>query len=223
MDVHKGHRERLRSRFLEYGLDAFNEINALELLLFFAIPRRDTNPLAHALLDRFGSLQGVFDATVAELKTVDGISEISAALIKLVPAVSRLAYRKKTEKGLVLKNSARAAEYLIPRFMYEDKEILLLLSLDAGKHVRSCDEMSVGVVNAVDLNVRRIAETAMKNRASSVILAHNHPDGDPSPSPQDIETTSRVKEALALIDIPLVDHIIVADENSCSLHDLGYV
>ena len=221
MGIHDGHRERLRSRFLEYGLEAFNEINALELLLFYAIPRKDTNPLAHALLERFGTLQGVFSASQEELKEIPGISDSTAALLRLIPAISRLAYTKETKKGLVLKNSARAAEYLIPRFMYEDREVVLLLSLDANKRVRSCDEIGIGVINAVDINVRKIAETAMQNKACSVILAHNHPDGNTEPSPQDIETTDRVREALRLIDIPLVDHLIVSEENYTSFCDRG--
>ncbi len=220
MGIHDGHRERLRSRFLEYGLDAFNEINALEMLLFYAIPRKDTNPIAHALLARFETLQGVFSAA-EELKEVNGISDSSAALIKLIPSITRLAYTKERKKSIALKNSARAADYLIPRFMYEDREVVLLLSLDANKCVRSCNEMGIGVINAVDINVRKIAETAMKNKACSVILAHNHPDGNTDPSPQDIETTRRIREALCLIDIPLVDHLIVSEQKYSSLCDLG--
>jgi DNA repair protein RadC len=105
--------------------------------------------------------------------------------------------------------------------MYEDREVVLLLSLDANKCVRSCNEMGIGVINAVDINVRKIAETAMKNKACSVILAHNHPDGNTDPSPQDIETTRRIREALCLIDIPLVDHLIVSEQKYSSLCDLG--
>lgn len=221
MGIHDGHRERIRNRFLEYGLEAFNEINALELLLFYAIPRKDTNPIAHALLERFETLQGVFSASVEELKEIPGISDSSAALIKLIPSISRLAYTKERKKSIVLKNSARAADYLIPRFMYEDREVVLLLSLDANKRVRCCDEMGIGVINAVDINVRKIAETAMRNKACSVILAHNHPDGNTDPSPQDIETTRRIREALGLIDIPLVDHLIVSEEKYTSFCDLG--
>ncbi len=223
MSIHDGHRSRLRSRFIKYGLDAFNDINALELLLFFSIPRKDTNPVAHALIDRFKTLRGVMDASWAELTEVPGVSEVSAALIKLVPALSKLAYRGETKPGAILKNSSKAADYLIPMFMYEDREIVYLLCLDANNRVRSCVQIAAGVVNSVDLNIRLIAETAMKNRASSVILAHNHPDGDTCPSAQDIETTKRVRESLMLIDIPLVDHLIISGDNYSSLCDMGYL
>ncbi len=223
MGIHDGHRDRLRERFTENGLQGFNEINALELLLFYAIPRKDTNPIAHELLKKFGNLQGVFAASAEELKEVTGISASSAALIRLVPELCKLAKVSEVSEIKGLTNSSMASAYVIPRFMFDENEKVIMLSLDSAKKVKSCTEISSGVVNTVDLNIRLIVETALKNKASSVILAHNHPDGDIRPSREDLETTKRIREALKLVDIPLVDHIIVSGTEYFSFCDAGYV
>ena len=223
MGIHDGHRERLRERYKENGLKGFNDINALELLLFYALPRKDTNPLAHELLNWFGSLQAVFSASVEELKDVPGISDSSAILIKLVPDICKLARITETSKGKGITDSSLASGFLIPRFMFEESEKVIMLSLDSAKKVKACTDISSGVVNSVDLNIRLIVETALKNKASSVILAHNHPDGDTSPSREDRETTTRIRASLKLVDIPLVDHIIVSGNDYFSFCDAGYL
>ena len=120
MGIHDGHRERLRKRFLENGLSGFNEINALELLLFYALPRVDTNPIAHALLDRFKNLQGVFGASVEELKEIPGISESSAVLIKMVPEICKLSQVTETSSYKGITNSSLASGFVIPRFMFDE-------------------------------------------------------------------------------------------------------
>ena len=223
MGIHDGHRERLRERYKENGLKGFNDINALELLLFYALPRKDTNPLAHELLNWFGSLQAVFSASVEELKDVPGISDSSAILIKLVPDICKLARITETSKGKGITDSSLASGFLIPRFMFEESEKVIMLSLDSAKKVKACTDISSGVVNSVDLNIRLVVETALKNKASSVILAHNHPDGDTSPSREDRETTTRIRDSLKLVDIPLVDHIIVSGNDYFSFCDAGYL
>lgn len=223
MGIHDGHRERLRSRFIEHGLDSFNELNALELLLFYAIPRKDTNPIAHALLDRFGSLYGIFDAGERELMEVEGVGESAAALIRLIPALVRKSCLSRSAGNKAICTSADAAEYLMPRYLFEKDEFILLLCLDSRKHVISCTEIGRGVVNAVDVNVRRIAETALKSRASFVIISHNHPDGNVLPSREDDYVTKRVFTALDAINIPLVDHIIISGEHYSSYSESGII
>ncbi len=223
MGIHDGHRERLRERFKDNGLQGFNEINALELLLFYAIPRKDTNPVAHELLRKFGNLCGVFAASAEELKEVPGITDTGAALIRLVPEINRLARVTEASVRKGITNSTLASSYVLPRFLYEENEKVVMLSLDSAKKVKAYNEISSGVVNTVDLNIRLIVETALKNKASSVILAHNHPDGDVRPSREDIDTTKRIKESLRLVDIPLVDHIIVSGSEYFSFCDAGYI
>ena len=221
MGVHNGHRDRLRQRFLEYGLDNFNELNALELLLFFSIPRRDTNPIAHALLDRFGSLKGIFTASPQELCQVEGVGESTAALLRLVPQLVKKSMTAQTERARSINNSEEAGDYLIPRFMFEEDEVVLLLCLDSQRRVISCTEMGRGVVNSVETSVRRMVETALKCKATSVILAHNHPDGVALPSAEDNAVTRQMSSAFALVGIQLADHIIVAGEDFVSYRDSG--
>ena len=223
MNIHDGHRDRLRKQFLEAGLDGFSDVNALELLLFYAIPRADVNPLAHELLRRFKSLNGVMSASVEELMEVDGIGESSAVMLKLIPEFVRKAATSDLRNSRQVTSPSIAAEYLIPRFMFEENELALLLCLDANKRIIRCDEISRGVVNTVELNTRLIAETALRAKASSVILSHNHPDGAVSPSTDDINTTKVLKKSLDLLGVQLVDHIIVSGEEYSSLCELGYV
>lgn len=221
MGVHDGHRERLRQRFLEHGLDNFNELNALELLLFFSVPRRDTNPLAHALLDRFGSLAALFEASEQELKDVKGVGENTVALIRLVPQIMRRSGTARADNIKHICNSEDAGEYFVPRFMGERDEVVLLLCLDSQRRVISCTEMGRGVVNSVETSIRRMVETALKCKATSVILAHNHPDGNALPSEEDNMVTQRAAKAFALMGIQLADHIIVADDDFVSFLDSG--
>ena len=221
MGVHDGHRDRLRARFLEYGLDNFNDLNALELLLFYAIPRRDTNEIAHALLECFGSLEGDFYASERELLQVPGIGTNAAALIRLVPQLMKKSALSRPDRREVIMNSSDAGRYFVPRFMYEQDEVVYLLCLDGQKRVIKCAEMGRGVVNCVETSIRRIVETALKYKSSSVILAHNHPDGLALPSSEDDMVTKQVSTALALVGVSLEDHIIVAGDDFVSFADSG--
>lgn len=219
MGVHEGHRSRMKARYRDHGLDNFNDVNVLELLLFYAIPRKDTNELAHALLDHFGSLDKVFEASVPELESVPGIGESTALLISLVPQITRRYMMTKGNCISTIASSVDAGNYLVPRLMFEKDEKALLLCLDAKKSVISCDSLGSGAVNAVNISVRKVVEIAVRNRASSVILAHNHPGGVALPSREDERITIEIASALKLVGIPLDDHIIVAGDDYVSFAD----
>lgn len=221
MSVHDGHRDRLKSRFAEHGLESFNDINALELLLFYAIPRKDTNVMAHDLVDRFGSLSGVFDASLRELTDVPGIGENTALLIKLVPQMMKKCQLSKVNDIRVFRSSNDLGRFLVPRFMDERDELALLLCLDSRKSLICCRVLNRGVVNAVDITVRRLVELALKNKAASLVLAHNHPEGIALPSREDEAFTRKAGEALRLMGMELVDHIIVAGDRYFSMRDSG--
>ncbi|MBQ6927150.1 MAG: DNA repair protein RadC [Oscillospiraceae bacterium] len=221
MGIHEGHRARLRESFLEHGLQSMNDINALEMLLFYALPRRDTNETAHLLLERFGSLDGVFSAPVEDLCEVEGIGEYAAALIALIPEIMKKARLSKSREIRQIKCSEDAGEYLLPYFMNERDEVVYMLCLDAKRAVICCAEMGRGVVNTVDANIRRMVEKALKVKACSVIIAHNHPDGIAIPSREDDIFTKCLYNALETVGIRLEDHIIVADEDYISVADSG--
>ena len=209
MGLHDGHRQRLLQRFLREGLDGFDEHNILELLLFYAIPRKDTNELAHRLMDDFGSLAGVLDASAQELQQVEGVGENTAGFLKLLP-------------DLCLASTEQAGRFLLPRYIGRQEETVLLTCLDGKCRVLSCTVLHKGSLNSSEVNVRKLLTAALKHNAAAVILAHNHPGGVALPSPEDLSTTARIKAALEAADIRLLDHIIVADHDFVSLADSGY-
>lgn len=222
MGVHDGHRARLTARFLEEGLDGFSQHNMLELLLFYAVPRKDTNELAHALIDAFGSLAGVLDAPVSELEAVPGVGERTAALLHLMPQLAR-AYLADGARDICIDSTAKAGSYLLPRFIGRNEETVFMVCLDGKGRVLSTTLLFRGSVNSAEINLRAVVAAALRHNAAGVILAHNHPGGVALPSPEDLTTTRRVRDALAPVGVRLVDHIIVADGDYVSLADSGYV
>ncbi len=221
MGVHDGHRERMKSRFVEAGLEGFNDHNALEMLLFYAVPRKDTNELAHRLLKHFGSLAGVFEASYEELLQVDGIGENTATLLKLVPAVSQRYLMTKYLPEKTVKSSSDAGKYFVARFMYEVNEMAYALLLNSSNGVIACKQISSGIVNATEISIRMLVEIALKNNAAGVIIAHNHPGAQPFPSKEDEHSTELIRKALDLVDIKLLDHIIVGGKDYRSLTKMG--
>ena len=219
MGVHDGHRERLKSRFFEYGLESFNDLNALELLLFYAIPRRDTNLIAHTLLNRFETLDGVFKASKQELCDVEGIGENSAGLIMLIPQIMKKTMVSATRKIVCIDNSDDAGSFFLPRFMGEEDEVAYMLCLDSQRRVIKCTEIGRGVVNSVNINLRQVVETALKYKASSVIISHNHPNGIALPSAEDDIVTKQISQALQMVGVYLADHIVVAEGDFVSYSD----
>ena len=223
MGIHDGHRSRVKRRFLESGLDGFDEHTKLELLLFYSIPRSDVNPLAHSLISKFGSISGVFDAPLEELMAVKGVSENTATLIKLVPQMARQYMISKSSFEDILVTTEKAGAFLVPFFVGERDETVYMVCLDAKKKVLSCKRLFTGSPNISLLSVRKIVENALTYNATYVIIAHNHPSGIALPSREDIDTTIRIREALAGVDVELVDHIIVADEDFVSVADSGFL
>lgn len=221
MGVHDGHRNRMKSRFKEAEANAFDDHNLLELLLFYAVPRRDTNELAHALINRFGSYSAVLEASIDELMTVDGIGESTAVLIKLVPEMNKRYMHRANADVMTIDSSSVAGEYFLAKFAYETIEVAYAMYLDSKNRIISCREISRGVVNGTNISVRAIAEQALACKASSVIIAHNHPDGSPVPSAEDELTTQKIKVALSTVGIRLADHIVVGGEHYVSFVDYG--
>ncbi len=218
VNLHAGHRKRVRERYLTLGEEAFSDHQLLELLLFYALPRKDTNELAHVLLNHFGSLEGVFRATVDELCHVEGISESSAALIHLVPD---LYYRcqKSESRAPVIKTREDAAEYLRPYFEHQRKEMAYFLSVGENGKVLGCDLIGAGGDSEVYLDVNRMIEAALRHRACWCVMAHSHPSGIAMPSPEDLFTTRQCRLLLQQVGIDLRDHVVFADDDYYCMAD----
>ena len=223
MSIHDGHRQRLKQRFLESGLDGFTQIQALELLLFYCIPRRDTNPIAHALLDRFGSLSQVLEAPAEELCKVPGIGENAAMLLRLTTEMGRYYLVNRSNQNTILNTIEKCAAYLQSFFFGRRNETVFLLCLDAKCKVLCCREVGEGSVNSASISVRKIVETALAANATTVVLAHNHPSGIAIPSPEDIQTTRRIAAALRAVEVVLADHVVVADDDYVSMVQSGHL
>ncbi len=222
MGEHDGHRERLRQRFLEHGLDALQDHEVLELLLFYAVPRRDTKELAWRLLHHFGSLSAVLDASADDLQQVSGIREPAAVLLSLMTPLARRYQISRTDKRQILNSSTRCGEFLTGYFFGSTDELVYLLCLDAKGQFLACRMLQHGSATSAALSLRKAAEIAMSAKASAVVLAHNHPGGLALPSQADYETTCQLRAALEPLGIQLVDHIIVADKDFVSMKDNGF-
>jgi len=222
MGVHDGHRDRVRKRFLENGLKGFADHEVLELLLYYAIPQGDVNPLAHALIDRFGSLSGVLSAPVELLTQVKGVGERTAVLLRLVPMITQKARLAEIEQELVLNTWDKVGDYLLELFSRERNEVVYQLCLDRKGKLLSCKRVGEGGASAVNLDIRKIVENALLSAASSVILAHNHPSGIALPSGADRSATEQAGAALKAIGVKLADHIVVADHDYVSLSQSGF-
>ncbi len=221
MAVHDGHRARKKEQFREYGLDTFADHEALELLLYYAIPRADTNPVAHRLLERFGSLDGVFSAPAQELKNVDGVGESAATLLSLVFPLVRRARISASKDPVILSSTEAAGDFFKNLFFGLRDEHLYEACLDAKGKLLRCKLVAAGSVDTVAVNLRKIVEYAFQCNASAVILAHNHPSGLALPSKEDNTMTILANEALRSVGITLIDHIVVADDDYVSSRHNG--
>ncbi len=215
-NLHKGHRQRLRELYLKEGIDNFNDHQALELLLFYAIPQRDTNPLSHKLLDEFGSLSAVFDAPVSQLKRV-GLTENTIALLKLIPDFSRLYNMDRSDYNKKRVEISRLCEYFRPKFIGRTNEVMYLLLLDGKYKEVYCGIISKGSSNTTDVPISKILEYSVMYNADYIVIAHNHPDGIALPSKADLKTTKMIFDALRLMNKRLIDHIIVCEDDEVSL------
>lgn len=220
---HEGHRERMYQRFLREGLDSFEEHQALELLLFFAKPRCDTNELAHALIQRFGSLHQVLDAPLEDLMQVKGVGRSCAVLCKLIPQMGRYYYTSRNRDFVQINSGADAVTYFLPRFYGMTAECFMVAFLDDKHKVLRCTTMAEGVINAVAVSSSKIAAEAISAGATNVILAHNHPGGIALPSAKDRWMTNQIAQALAVLNITVSDHVIICEDDGISFAESGFM
>lgn len=215
--IHAGHRERIRERLRTAGLDAFSDHEVLELLLTYAIPRQDVNPLAHALMAAFGSLHAVLDADESELLHVKGMGKRAALLLTMMPQLMQRYQLSSLGDKPVITSLAQARAYCAPLFIGTSEEHIYMICLDQAGHVLHRTLLHTGTVDQVMLHPRTVVETALRHNAHAVILAHNHPSGTAEPSQADLDVTGRISTALYMISIRLVDHLIFAGTGAFSM------
>ena len=219
--MHEGHRSRLKKKFLLNDMDYFEDHEALELILFYAIPRKNTNDVAHNLLKKFGSVDQILDAPIKILQEVEGVGESAAILIKSISSIIRIYLERKysgSENYLSLKD---LSDKLMLKFTYRLEEVVAIALVDAKGKLIYDGIVNKGSVSAVEIYARKIIELIVLYNASGVMLAHNHPSGFALPSSDDIETTKKLSDILKSMKVELLDHIIVADGDYISLRESG--
>lgn len=216
-----GHRERLRARFVAAGLDGFHDYETLELLLTYAVPRRDVKPAAKALLARFGGLSRTLDATPKELSQVEGVGPRAASLLKLTRAVLERYSRERLEEADALDSPEAVVDYCRASLQGERNEVFQVLYLSTKNKVVGVERLSEGTIDRAAVYPRRVIEGALKANAAAVIFVHNHPSGDPTPSPEDCRLTREIAAAAGPVGIAVHDHIIIGRGRHVSLREAG--
>lgn len=206
----------MRQRFLQYGLDNFSDHEVLELLLYYAVPRGDVNPMAHRMLDSFGTLSAVFDAEPEQLMKECKVSERTAMLIHFMPQLFRR-YRLSNYDKNVFDSTEKVGQFLVDYYIGHANELITLIVMDNKSRIMAVTQLAEGDPNSVRINYRAIMQEIVKYNAAAVILAHNHPGGICTPSRQDFVETKMVRDLLDKIGVKLLDHIIVAGDEWTSV------
>lgn len=207
-----GHRQRLKNRYMESGFSSFSDHEVLELIFFYAIPRRDTKPMAKQLLADFGSLQAVFEASPEDLMRIGKVSENVAILFSLMLKTYEV-YLAQEDTKIVFKSPDVVSRYLKKFFVNEKRECFYLVCLDQNKKLINTLMVSEGSTNEIQIYIRNIFEVVIKTNATNVILVHNHPSGECVPSKSDIMTTNEIIKSLELVSVKVVDHIIMTKDD----------
>nr|MDD6336128.1 DNA repair protein RadC [bacterium] len=218
---YEGHRERTRQRYLSQGIDGLLPEEVLELLISCVIPRQDVKPIGIRLIERFGSLDGVLQASIHDLQQVAGVGPQTAMLLSMILPVHRAYEKSRFGAKPVLSNAARAARYARALSEGRTTEDFYCLSLDAQYRLRSAELLHEGTIDETAVYPREVVQSALRNSAQYCMMVHNHPGAGAQPSPEDYETTERVQNALLGIGIILLDHIVVSDQEYFSFFDAG--
>jgi DNA repair protein RadC len=222
IDQHyKGHRERLKKRFTESGTGAFHDYEVIELLLSYAIPRRDTKPMAKNLLKHFGSIKGVIDATQQDLETASGMGRHSAILIKLAKELGTLYLKEKAKEKPQVTCTRDLLDYCRSKMGGLKDEQFHVIYLDAQNKIIETETIQEGIVNQAVVYPRKVLENALTQKASAIILVHNHPSGHIKPSDADIRLTKTIQETAKVLDILVHDHLIIGENRFFSFREEG--
>ena len=221
---YKGHRERIRQKYLQGGYSAFLEYEILELLLTYTIPIKDTKPIAKELIEKFGNLDGVVMASIDELMSVKGIKQNSAIFLKLLGDISKYLYRGDMKRdGIQLRDKESLLKYLRSDIGFSSREEFKVIFLNNFNILVGSETLFVGTIDKSAVYPREILEKVIQYKAKGVIFAHNHPSGNLRPSKQDIQITEHMQEVLEMIDVKLLEHIIITKDGYFSLLQEGLI
>jgi DNA repair protein RadC len=215
------HRLRLKEKFVGSGVDAFHDYEVLELLLTYAIPRRDVKPLAKELLTQFGSLKGVLDAQSGDLEQIKGIGLHTALLIKLIKDVAALYLKERAKEKAQISCTRELFDYCQTAMGGLKDEQFRVIYLDAQNRIIDVETIQDGIVNQAVVYPRKVLEKALRRKASAIILVHNHPSGHVKPSEADIRLTRTIQETARMLDILVHDHIIIGENRFFSFREEG--
>ena len=218
-DLHQGHRQRMRTRVEEHGLESLAPHEALEYILYITNARRDTNGLAHDLIERFGDFAGVLEATEEDLLTVEGVGPATARMLHLLPQISRYYTQSSMHGRKSLKTTEELADYLMKQFAGAAQERALLAALDSRSRIKGLFWLRDGTSDRVSLELKDVVAAALKGGTDSVVLCHNHPNGMALPSREDIQATENIVRALGLVKVHLRDHIILTETEYFSMRE----
>lgn len=216
-NVHLGHRMRMREKLLNGNPESFAEHELIEILLYYSIPRKNTNELAHRLQDEFGGISNILNADEDHLRSVDGIGDATVAMVKFIRECVFKYINEANSISNVQLTPANIGTYIKNLFFGQTREMLYAILLDKDCIVKKVKKISVGTVNSTPLYPREIVQFAVNEKYPYLVLAHNHPNGNPKPSQTDIEITKTVEMALSFIEVRLVDHVIVSGEKVTSI------
>ncbi|MCI8387915.1 MAG: RadC family protein [Clostridiales bacterium] len=209
-----GHRERMRERAINEGLEGFEDHRLLEMLLYYSIPRKDTREEAVRLIDRFGSFEDVFEADMRDLNSVDGIGKASVIQLMVVKEIIRRCSLQNQKQRKIYKTIESIIEMFKGKFIHTSKELMYIASFDNARHLIRTDKIGLGSVNDISVSMREINEIIVMNHAAYIAVAHNHPNGYLLPSNEDIDFTLKLQKFASDINVKLIEHIIFVDDES---------
>lgn len=220
-NIHANHRKRFKNKFLNNGLLGFDDHEVLELMLYFSIPQKDTNPIAHRLLDEFHSFSNVFDASFNELCKIDGIKEHSALLIKLIPEIMKRCNQDKCKEITTIRDQRMVKDYIIRKYNCSEIEQFFIICLRADNSIIDSTVLSSGTCSKVEIQIRELTNYVLKNNCTKIIISHNHPTSSAEPSDDDLIMTHKLVSSCILNDIEIADHVIISTEDVFSFKKSG--
>lgn len=220
--LHEGHRDKMRDRFLETGFSGFSEHQIVEMILFYSYARCDTNEIAHRLINHYGSLADLIDASYEDLVENGRLPKSAAVLLKMIPAIIPVYHDSKSHRE-IYDNVEKMKALFTPYFMAVDHEEFRAACFDANLRLNACLLINKGGLTSSEVDMRKLAEAAIKSKAACIAIAHNHPKAAPVPSPDDVQTTKHIKTTMENIGIKLLDHVIVGENRSLSMRETAYI